>query len=47
MCPACIASTAVMMAGAGAASGVLAASIGKLRDLFKANRFGLFRHKEH
>jgi hypothetical protein len=43
MCPACIASTAVMVAGAGSAGGILAVCIGKLRQLFGTNRFGLFQ----
>jgi hypothetical protein len=43
MCPACIASTAVMVAGAGSTGGILAVYIGKLRKLFRANRFGLFQ----
>jgi len=43
MCPACIASTAVMVAGAGSAGGILALCIGKFRRLFRANRFGLFQ----
>ena len=44
MCPACITSTAVIVAGAGSTGGVLAACIGKYRYLFKANRLGLFQH---
>ena len=43
MCPACIASTAVMIAGAGSAGGILAVCIGKFRNLFRANELGLFR----
>jgi hypothetical protein len=35
MCPACIASTAVMVAGAGSAGGILAVCAGKLRKLFQ------------
>jgi hypothetical protein len=42
MCPACIASTAVMVAGAGSTGGILAVCIGKFRELFSANRLGLF-----
>jgi hypothetical protein len=41
MCPACIASTAAMVAGAGSAGGFLAVCIGKFRNLFRANRLGL------
>ncbi len=43
MCPACIASTAVMVAGAGSTGGILAVCIGKFRKFFKANRLGLFQ----
>jgi hypothetical protein len=47
MCPACIATTAVMVASAGSTGGILAVCIGKLRKLFTANRLGLFpRTKE-
>jgi hypothetical protein len=41
MCPACIASTAVMVAGTGATGGILAVCIGRLRESFGANRLGL------
>ena len=44
MCPACIASAAVMAAGAGSTGGILAVSIAKFRKGFRANFFGLF-HK--
>jgi len=37
MCPACIASTAVMVAGAGSTGGILALCIGKFRKIFRAN----------
>jgi hypothetical protein len=43
MCPACIASTAVMVAGAGSTGGILAVCIGKFRKFFRANRPGLFQ----
>ena len=43
MCPACIASTAVMVAGAGSTAGILAVCIGKFRSFFKAKRLGLFQ----
>jgi hypothetical protein len=43
MCPACIASAAVMVAGAGSTGGILAVSIGKFRKFFRANRLGLIR----
>ena len=42
MCPACIASTAVMVAGAGSTGGILAVCIGKFRKWVRANRLGLF-----
>ena len=42
MCPACIASTAVMVAGAGSA-GILAACIAKFRKFLRGNRLGLFQ----
>jgi ABC-type uncharacterized transport system permease subunit len=37
MCPACIASTAVMVAGAGSMGGILALCIGKLKTWFGTN----------
>jgi len=43
MCPACIASTALMVAGAGSAGGILAVWIGKFRKFFRANRLGLLQ----
>lgn len=43
MCPACIASTAAMVAGAGSTGGILAACVGKLRRVFRANRPGLLQ----
>jgi ketopantoate reductase len=43
MCPACIASTAVMIAGAGSMGGLLAVCIGKFRKCFRANRLSLFQ----
>jgi hypothetical protein len=43
MCPACIASTAVMVAGAGSTGGILVVCIGKFRKFFRANRLGLFQ----
>ena len=44
MCPTCIASTAVMVAGAGSTGGILAVYIGKFRKFFRASGLGLF-HK--
>jgi hypothetical protein len=43
MCPACIASTAVMVAGAGSTGGLLAVCIGKFRKIVRWNRLGLFQ----
>jgi len=43
MCPACIASTAVMVAGAGSTGGIFAVCIRKFIKVFKANRLGLFQ----
>jgi hypothetical protein len=43
MCPACIASTAVMVAGAGSTGGILAVCIGKFTRLFRAGRLGLLQ----
>jgi hypothetical protein len=42
MCPACIASTAVMVAGAGSAGGILAVCIGKFRKAFRVSSLDLF-----
>jgi hypothetical protein len=48
MCPACIASTAVMVAGAGSTGGILAVCIGKFRKVFRANRLNLIqKNKEN
>ena len=46
MCPACIASTAVMIAGAGSTGGILAVCIGKFRRLLSANRLGVFQKRQ-
>jgi hypothetical protein len=46
MCPACVASTAVIVAGAGSTGGILALCIGKFRKLFRTNRLGLFQKEE-
>jgi hypothetical protein len=46
MCPACIASTVVMVAGAGSTGGILAVCIGKFRRFFRANRLGLFQKRK-
>lgn len=42
MCPACIESTAMMVAGAGSAGGVLAVFIAKFKSFFRASSLGLF-----
>jgi hypothetical protein len=43
MCPACIASTAVMVAGAGSTGGILGMWIGKFRKFFGVRGLGLFQ----
>jgi hypothetical protein len=43
MCPACIASTAVMVAGAASTGGILLVCIGKFRRLVRSNRLGPFK----
>jgi hypothetical protein len=43
MCPVCIASAAVLAAGAGPTGGILAVCIGKFREFFRANGLGLFQ----
>ena len=43
MCPACIASTAVILAGAGSTGGILALCIGKFRRFFDVSRLGPFQ----
>jgi hypothetical protein len=43
MCPACIASTAVMVAGAGSTGGILVVYIAKFRKFFTVNGLGLFQ----
>jgi hypothetical protein len=44
MCPACIASTTIMVAAVGSTGGILAVCIGKFRRFFTASSVGLF-HK--
>jgi hypothetical protein len=46
MCPACIASTAVMVAGAGSAGGILAVCIGKFRNFFRVSSLRLFQKRK-
>jgi hypothetical protein len=43
MCPACIASVAVMAAGAGSTGGILAVYIGKFKKNFRTNSLSLFQ----
>jgi hypothetical protein len=43
MCPACIASAAVVVAGTGSTGGILAVCIGKFRKFLRANQFGMFQ----
>jgi hypothetical protein len=43
MCPACIASTAVIVAGAASTGGILAVCIGKFRKCFRVIGLGLFQ----
>jgi hypothetical protein len=47
MCPACIASAAVLAAGAGSTGGILAACLGKFRKLFTASSLSLFQKTKH
>jgi len=46
MCPACIESAVVMVAGAASTGGILVACIGKLRKSFKASSLSLFQEKK-
>jgi hypothetical protein len=46
MCPACIASTAVMVAGVGSTGGILAVCIGKFRKFLRTNRLSLFQKRK-
>jgi hypothetical protein len=43
MCPVCIASTAVMVAGAGSTGGIVAVCIARFRGFFKANHPSSFQ----
>ena len=43
MCPACIESAAVMVAGVGSTGGILAVCISKFRKFFSASGLGLFQ----
>jgi hypothetical protein len=42
MCPACIESTVVMVAGAGSTAGILAVCIGSFKRFFRASGLSLF-----
>jgi hypothetical protein len=44
MCPACIASTAAIIAGVGSAGGLLALGIGRFRRCLQAGRLKLFHY---
>jgi hypothetical protein len=46
MCPECIASTAVMVAGAGSTGGILALCIGKFRNFFRVSSLSLFQKRK-
>jgi hypothetical protein len=43
MCPACIASTAVVVAGVGSTGGILGVFFGKFRKFFRASGLGLLQ----
>ena len=43
MCPACIESTAIMVAGVTSTGGVLAVCVGKIQKYFRASYLGLFQ----
>ncbi len=46
MCPACLASAAVMVAGAGSTGGILAVCIGRFRKFLSMSHLGLFQKKK-
>jgi len=46
MCPACIESTLVIVAGAGSTGGILAVCIGKFRKHFRASGLALFSERK-
>jgi hypothetical protein len=46
MCPACIESTVVIVAGAASTGGVLTVCISKLRRFFKASSLSLFQARK-
>jgi len=43
MCPVCIESTAVMVAGAASTGGILAVYLGRFRRFFRASGLGVFQ----
>jgi hypothetical protein len=43
MCPVCIESTVVMVAGASSTAGILAVCIAKFRKILRAGSLGLFQ----
>ena len=45
MCPACIASTAVMIAGVGSTGGILALCIGMFRSVFRVSSLSLIQKR--
>jgi hypothetical protein len=46
MCPACIANTAVMVAGAGSTGGILALCFGKFRSFLRVSSLSLFQKRK-
>jgi len=43
MCPVCIATTTVIVAGAGSTGGILAICVGKFKKIFRTSSLGLFQ----
>jgi len=46
MCPACISSAAVIIAGVGSPGGILAICIGKFRKFLRASGLGLIHRRK-
>jgi len=46
MCPACIESAVVMVAGAASTGGILVACIGKFRKFFQGSALSLFQKRK-
>ncbi len=46
MCPACIGSAVVLVAGVGSTGGILAVCIGKVRTFLRANGLALFSKRK-